>query len=176
MTPTHLWPFSKSKLNLKSDRVNLLAPAGPIECLLYFPNVRAIQYKLGPERLTRLGISNPLRLPVPVESSSLMLRGRAGRYHWNIIFYEKKTVLPLWTLRDLNSNPTNRKYTNKIKDTCMLQWFLISFLLYWIFNIHGIKKVDKCILQLFFIETILYNYTREYCRLNNSSCKLHISS
>ena len=55
---------SKSKLNLKSDRVNLVAPASPIECLLYLPNVRAIEYKLGPERLTRLGNSNVLRLPV----------------------------------------------------------------------------------------------------------------
>ena len=59
----HLWPLSKSKFNLKSDRVNLVAPASPI-LLLYLPNVRAIQYKLGPERLTRLGNSNVLRLPV----------------------------------------------------------------------------------------------------------------
>ena len=58
-------PFSKSKFNLKSDHVNLVAPASPIECLLYLPNVRAVQYKLGPERLTRLIISNVLlRLPV----------------------------------------------------------------------------------------------------------------
>ena len=41
-------PFSKSKFNLKSDRVNLVA--NPIECLLYLTNVHAIQYKLGPER------------------------------------------------------------------------------------------------------------------------------
>ena len=34
----HLWPFSESKFNLKSDRVNLVAPASPIECLLYLPN------------------------------------------------------------------------------------------------------------------------------------------
>ena len=61
---THLWPFSKSKFNLKSDRVNLVAPDIPIECLLYLPNVRAIQYKLGPEMLTRLGNSNVLGLPV----------------------------------------------------------------------------------------------------------------
>ena len=46
-----------------SGRVNLVAPASPIECLLNLPNVRAIQYKLGPERLTRLGNSNT-RLPV----------------------------------------------------------------------------------------------------------------
>ena len=59
---THLWPCSKSKL--KSDRVNLVAPASPIECLLYLPNVRAIQYKLKPEKLTRLGNSNVLRLRV----------------------------------------------------------------------------------------------------------------
>ena len=39
---THLWPCSKSKLNLKSDRVNLVVPASPIECLLYLLNVRAI--------------------------------------------------------------------------------------------------------------------------------------
>ena len=43
--------FSKSKLNLKSDCVNLVAPASPIESLPYLPNVQAIQYKLGPERL-----------------------------------------------------------------------------------------------------------------------------
>ena len=56
--PTHPWHLSKSKFNLNSDRVNLVAPASPILCLLYLPNVRAIQYKLGPERLTRLGNSN----------------------------------------------------------------------------------------------------------------------
>ena len=37
--------------------------------LLYLPNVRAIQYKLGPERLTRLGNSNVLRLPVLLDQS-----------------------------------------------------------------------------------------------------------
>ena len=56
--------FCKSKFILKSDRVNIVAPASLIECLLYLPNVRATQYKLGPERLTRLGNSNVLRLPV----------------------------------------------------------------------------------------------------------------
>ena len=34
------------KFNLKSDRVNLVALASPIECLLYLSNVWAIQYKL----------------------------------------------------------------------------------------------------------------------------------
>ena len=34
---THLWAFSKSKFNIKSDRVNLVAPASHIECLLYLP-------------------------------------------------------------------------------------------------------------------------------------------
>ena len=34
-TLTQLWPFSKSKFNLKSGRVNLVSLAGPIECLLY---------------------------------------------------------------------------------------------------------------------------------------------
>ena len=62
----HPWPSSKSKFNLKSDRVNIVAPASPIECLLYLPNDRAIQYKLGPERLTRLGYSNLLRLAVRI--------------------------------------------------------------------------------------------------------------
>ena len=61
---THLWPFSKSKFNLKSDPVKLVALASPIECLLHLPNVLVIQYKLGSERLTRLGNSNVLRLPV----------------------------------------------------------------------------------------------------------------
>ena len=57
---THLSPFSKSKINLKCARFNLVAPASPIECLIYLPNVRAIQYQLGPERLARLGNSNVL--------------------------------------------------------------------------------------------------------------------
>ena len=43
---------------------DLVAPASPFECLLYLPNVRAIQYKLGPEKLTRFGNSNVLPLPV----------------------------------------------------------------------------------------------------------------
>ena len=64
MQCTHLSPFIKLKFKLKSDRVNLVAPARPIECLLYVPNVRATQYKLGPARLTRLGNSNVVRLPV----------------------------------------------------------------------------------------------------------------
>ena len=61
---THLWPSSKSKFNLKSDRVNLVAPASSIEYLLYLPYVWVKQYKLGLDRLTRLGNSNVLRLPV----------------------------------------------------------------------------------------------------------------
>ena len=39
-----------------ADRVHLLSPI--IECLLYLPSVQAIQYKLGPKKLTRLGYSN----------------------------------------------------------------------------------------------------------------------
>ena len=59
--------FSSRISDLKSDRVNLVEPASPIECQLYLPNVRAIQYKLGPERLTRLGNSNVLGLPVSLK-------------------------------------------------------------------------------------------------------------
>ena len=61
---TQLWSFSKSKFNPKPDHVNLVAQASPIDCLFYLPNVRTIQYKLGPERWTRLGNSNVLRLSV----------------------------------------------------------------------------------------------------------------
>ena len=65
----NLGHFSKSKINPKSDRIKpCCTAASPIECLLYLPNVRAIQYKLGPERLTRLGNSNVLRLPVYIHS------------------------------------------------------------------------------------------------------------
>ena len=59
---TNLWPFSKSKFNLKSNRVNLVAPASPIECLLYLP-IDTV-HKPGPERLIWLKNSNVLRLPV----------------------------------------------------------------------------------------------------------------
>ena len=41
-------------------RVNLVAPASPVN--------RARYSKLGPERLTRLGNSNVLRLPVQVKN------------------------------------------------------------------------------------------------------------
>ncbi len=57
-------PDPLRKFKLKSDRVNLDAPASPIQCLLYLPNVWTIQYKLGPERLTQIGNSYLLRLPV----------------------------------------------------------------------------------------------------------------
>ena len=33
-------PLVKVKFNLKSDRVNLVTPVSPIECLLYLPDVR----------------------------------------------------------------------------------------------------------------------------------------
>ena len=39
-----------SKFNPRAACVNLVAPASHIDCLLYLPNVRAIQYKLGPAR------------------------------------------------------------------------------------------------------------------------------
>ena len=79
---THLWPFSKSKCNVKSDRVNLVAPASPIKCLLYLPNGRTKQYKLGPEKLTRLGNSNVLRLPVFSLFPSLSLHCKKTDGHW----------------------------------------------------------------------------------------------
>ena len=63
---THLWSFSKSKFNLKSACVNLVASASPIKCLVHLLTDRAIQYKLEPEKLTRLGNSNVLRLPVDI--------------------------------------------------------------------------------------------------------------
>ena len=47
-----------------SDSVNLVAQVSPIDCLLYLNNVRAIQYKLEPEKLILLENSNALRLPV----------------------------------------------------------------------------------------------------------------
>jgi len=77
---TQLWPFSKSKFSLKSNRVNLVAPASPNECLLYLPNVQSIQYKLGPERLTRIGNINVLRLPV-METFILSERERYRVFH-----------------------------------------------------------------------------------------------
>ena len=79
---THLWPFSKSKFNVKSDRVNLVASASPIKCLLYLPNGRTKQYKLGPEKLTRLGNSNVLRLPVFSLFPSLSLHCKKTDGHW----------------------------------------------------------------------------------------------
>ena len=79
---THPWPFSKSKFHHNSNRVNLVAPASPIECVLYLPNVPAIQYKLGPERLTRLGNSNALRLPVAHNKNNRSYK--VTKYAWRI--------------------------------------------------------------------------------------------
>ena len=53
---------------MRNLSLSMVAPASPIECLLYLPNVRAIQYKLRPEKLTRLGKSNVLRLPLSVST------------------------------------------------------------------------------------------------------------
>ena len=88
-TNTHLWSFSKSKFNLKSDRVNLVAPASSIECLIYLPYIRAVQYKLGPERLTRLGNSNVPRLPV----RSKVLGPLRWDYKINILHYLEKNKI-----------------------------------------------------------------------------------
>ena len=48
--------------SLKSDRVNLVAPASPVH---FVDPCQVVLYKLRSERLTRLGNSNVLRLPVP---------------------------------------------------------------------------------------------------------------
>ena len=64
ITRVHDQILTITNFNLKSDHLNLVAPAIPIECLLYLLNFRAIKYKLGPERLTRFGDSNVVRLPV----------------------------------------------------------------------------------------------------------------
>jgi len=86
---THPWPFSESKFNLKSDRVNLLAPVSPIECLFYLTNVLPIQYKLGPERL---GNSNVLQLLVIHLFATVWLENpfratRVGRSESMLLFY-----------------------------------------------------------------------------------------
>ena len=65
-----LWPFSKFKFNRKSDRVNLVTPASPTECRVSYW-CKCLLYTQCPgdtvqtiERLTRLGNSNVLRLPI----------------------------------------------------------------------------------------------------------------
>ena len=93
---THHWPFSKSKFKLKSDRVNLVAPASPIECLLYLANVRVIQYKLGLERLAQLGNSNVLRLPVII-----YLNPKKG-WEWEGSFYIHLSPILLFDISKLD--------------------------------------------------------------------------
>ena len=92
------WSFGKSKFNL-------VAPASPIECLLYKPKVRAIQYKLGPERLTRLVNSNVLRLPVLIKqiisencctyAHLSLLRLKSQKPHKKKLLMNKKTCREL---------------------------------------------------------------------------------
>ena len=43
-------PLAQIQFNLKSDGVNLVAPASPIECLLYLPNVQTGTGKVDPAR------------------------------------------------------------------------------------------------------------------------------
>ena len=74
-----------------SDRVNLVAPASPIDCLLHLPNVRAMHYKLGPERLTRLRNSNVLWLPVK-NYSSFKLRNLTLLAIFNTTQVENKQI------------------------------------------------------------------------------------
>ena len=59
----YLWPFSKSKFNLKSDCVNLVALPSPIVCLPVFASFTC--WPGGTVQTgTRLGNSNVLRLPL----------------------------------------------------------------------------------------------------------------
>ena len=51
---THLWPWSKSKFNLKSDRVNLVAPASSIKRLLYLLMSGRYSTNWDGERFTRV--------------------------------------------------------------------------------------------------------------------------
>ena len=77
-------PLVKVNSSIKSDCVNLVAPASPVDCLLYLPDVCAVQYKRGPERLTRLGNSNVLRLPVNSLSSRNFARNcENSNCSWN---------------------------------------------------------------------------------------------
>ena len=113
---THLWPFSKSKFNLKSDCVNLVAPASPIECLLYLPNVRAIQYKLGPEKLTQLGNSNALRLPVIVSSICSFDQTFLGifLYFWFIIIILiSLNIMDNYLLSTYKVKSNQKKYSDR---------------------------------------------------------------
>ena len=62
--PNHFGRTSAPLVKVNSTYIkHKVWPRQPIECLLYQPKVRAIQYKQGPERLTRLVNSNVLRLP-----------------------------------------------------------------------------------------------------------------
>ena len=83
---------------MRNLSLSMVAPASPIECLLYLPNVRAKQYKLGPERLTWLGNSNVLRLPVylmkcKIDSNSNLEMKKTGVFRslaLQFLWYELK--------------------------------------------------------------------------------------
>ena len=115
---THLWPYSKSKFNLKSDRVKLVVPASPIEWLLYLANVRATQDKQGPERLTRLGNSNVLRLHVRITARTRKIWNRKTLWkQWlsafdAVTFYVKSVCLHCTT------------WTSSYKDLRIRRWEL----------------------------------------------------
>ena len=82
---THHWPCSKSKFNLKSDRVNLVDLVSPSDTV-----------QTGTERLTRLGNSNLLRLPMAVEFRNVPEKGGS---------YISETSALWWFLSDsLQSN------------------------------------------------------------------------
>ena len=60
----HLWPFSKSKFNLKFNRINLVSPASPIWVPALFTQCLDDKVQTGTGKVDLLGNSNVLRLPV----------------------------------------------------------------------------------------------------------------
>jgi len=130
---THLWSFSKSKFNLKSDRVNLVAQRLVLlsVCFIYPMSGR---YKLGLKRLTCLGFSNLLWLPVFSLDFSL-------KYESKIFLMSKIKI------RKIFSTVLNkRSYIIKIKNVMILikrNWVFATHSDYSMFATHVVDLLIR---------------------------------
>ena len=161
---THLWPFSKSKFNLKSERVNLLALVSPIECLLYLPNVRVIQYKLGPERLTQLGNLNVQLLPVTIYFVTTLLKRHTSIYFVTTLL---KRRISIYFLTTMLKRRISIYFTTMLQKKCISINFVTTLLkrrisIYFLttllkrrISIHFVTTLLKRRISIYFVTTLL---------------------
>ena len=125
----HIWPFGKSKFNLKSDRVTLFAST--IECLLYLTNVWAIHYRLGNSNVLQLPVYStipqfflwkPLQVKYGIQTACL--RNQAVCIKAQLVAWSKRFVIVLKVLKTMNRlRPISFK---RFKIVILRRWLVIE--------------------------------------------------